>query len=104
MGARAEYSLDGEGLPLPHLFVCVRRRNVQSAIQFFKFLIGPFWNERAGDRTSRGTRRTKQLCKRLGTSPAAYGRGALRRNNDLTDDLLALQLAHKTSNVILVHR
>src|ERR1700722_16273793 len=35
MGARAEYSLDGEGLPLPHRLVAEGPPHVQTALGFF---------------------------------------------------------------------
>ena len=37
MGARAEYSLDGEALPLPPMLVAGGSRNVQTARDFFNF-------------------------------------------------------------------
>src|SRR5580693_5954770 len=41
MGARAEYSLDGEGLPLPPILVAVRSPHVQTTGDFFgTFLAG----------------------------------------------------------------
>jgi hypothetical protein len=42
MGARAEYSLDGEGLPLPLKLVAAGVRHVQNLRRFFTLLAGVF--------------------------------------------------------------
>lgn len=58
MGARAEYSLDGEGKPLPHLLVAAGPPDVQTAGSFFNFLgriLQSAFN-RSGERFASGKR------------------------------------------------
>jgi hypothetical protein len=42
MGARAEYSLDGEGFPLPQTLVAEGPLNVQSDLQIFLTFLASF--------------------------------------------------------------
>jgi hypothetical protein len=45
MGARAEYSLDGEGLPLPQMLVAGTSANVQTTGDFLTLFGGRFPRE-----------------------------------------------------------